>query len=105
VVDLPSDGELVYVPARPVRDLDEVEPAIELRRLSDTDERVGLAFSSVEALVRTLGDAQPWVGIEMYEYVVWLRTQGVYRVQVDPSYHADVRQWSAEDLFYASGGD
>jgi hypothetical protein len=104
-VDLPADGELVYVPARPVRDIDDVEPAIELRRLSDSDERVGLAFSSVEALVRTLGDAQPWVGMQMYAYVAWLRTQGVYRVQVDPSYRTDVRQWTAEDLFYATGGD
>jgi hypothetical protein len=104
-MDLPSDGELVYVPARPVRDFDDVEPAIELRRLSDTDERVGLAFSSVEALVHTLGDAQPWVGVEMYSYVVWLRTQGVYRIQVDPDHPAAVRQWSAEDLFYASGSD
>jgi hypothetical protein len=104
-VDLPADGELVYVPARPVRDIDDVEPAIELRRLSDSDERVGLAFSSVEALVRTLGDAQPWVGMQMYAYVAWLRTQGVYRVQVDPSYPTDVRQWTAEDLFYATGGD
>jgi hypothetical protein len=88
-----------------VRDIDDVEPAIELRRLSDSDERVGLAFSSVEALVRTLGDAQPWVGMQMYAYVAWLRTQGVYRVQVDPSYRTDVRQWTAEDLFYATGGD
>ena len=104
-MDLPADGELVYVPARPVRDIDDVEPAIELRRLSDTDERVGLAFSSVEALVRTLGDAQPWVGMQMYAYVAWLRTQGVYRVQVDPTYRTDARQWTAEDLFYASGGD
>jgi hypothetical protein len=104
-VGLPADGELVYVPARPVRDIDDVEPAIELRRLSDSDERVGLAFSSVEALVRTLGDAQPWVGMQMYAYVAWLRTQGVYRVQVDPSYRTDVRQWTAEDLFYATGGD
>jgi len=104
-VDLPADGDLVYVPARPVRDVDDVEPAIELRRLSDTDERVGLAFSSVEALVRTLGDAQPWVSMQMYAYVAWLRTQGVYRVQIDPSYRTDVRQWTAEDLFYASGGD
>lgn len=104
-MDLPADGELVYVPARPVRDIDDVEPAIELRRLSDSDERVGLAFSSVEALVRTLGDAQPWVGMQMYAYVAWLRTQGVYRVQVDPSYRTDVRQWTAEDLFYATGGD
>jgi hypothetical protein len=104
-VDLPADGELVYVPARPVRDIDDVEPAIELRRLSDTDERVGLAFRSVDALVRTLGDAQPWVGVRMYEYVAWLRTQGVYRVQVDPSYRTDVRQWTVEDLFYATGSD
>jgi hypothetical protein len=29
----------------------------------------------------------------------------VYRVQVDPVYDVDVRQWSAEDVFYASEGD
>jgi hypothetical protein len=104
-VDLPADGELVYVPARPTREVDDVEPAIELRRLTATDERVGLAFSTVEALVRTLGDAQPWVRVGMYEYVAWLRAQGVYRVQVDPSYRTDVREWTAEDLFYASGSD
>jgi hypothetical protein len=104
-MDLPADGDVVFVPARPVRDLDEREPAIELRRLADTDERVGIAFSSVGALVRTLGAFQPWVSLPMFAYVTWLRTQGVYRVQVDPVYAVDVRQWSAEDVFYASEGD
>lgn len=65
----------------------------------------GIAFTSVGALVETLGDFQPWVGLQMYAFVAWLRAQGVYRVQVDPSYGADVRQWSAEDVAYASGGD
>jgi hypothetical protein len=101
-MDLPADGDVVFVPARPVREDGELEPAIELRRLAETDERVGLAFSSREALVRTLGPFQPWVGVPMYAYVTWLRTQGVYRVQVDPVYGVDVRQWSAEDVLYAS---
>jgi len=101
-MDLPADGDVVFVPARPVRDMGEREPAIEVRRLADTDERVGLAFSTVGALIKTLGPFQPWVGLPMYAFVTWLRTQGVYRVQVDPVYATDARQWSAEDVFYAS---
>jgi hypothetical protein len=105
-MELPADGDVVFVPARPVRDdADEREPAIELRRTTATGERVGIAFSSVDALVRTLGPFQPWVGLQMYAYVAWLRAMGVYRVQVDPTYHTDVRQWSAEDVFYATGRD
>jgi hypothetical protein len=104
-MDLPADGDVVFVPARPMREGGEREPAIELRRLAGTDERVGLAFSSVQALVRTLGPFQPWVGLPMYGYVAWLRMQGVYRVQVDPAHGADAREWSAEDVFYASEVD
>jgi hypothetical protein len=103
-MDLPADGDVVIVPARPLRaGDDDREPAIELRRLAGTGERVGIAFSSVGALVRTLGEFQPWVGLPMYAYVAWLRAMGVYRVQVDPRYDTDVRQWSAEDVFYATG--
>jgi hypothetical protein len=104
-MDLPADGDVVFVPARPVRDGDGRDSAIELRRLADTDERVGLAFTTPPALVRALGPFQPWVGIPMYAYVVWLRMQGVYRVQVDPVYQNDARQWSAEDVVYAAEGD
>jgi len=104
-MELPADGDAVYVPARPVRDSGEREPAIEIRRLAGTGERVGLAFSSVEALVRTLGPFQPWVGVPMYSYVAWLRMQGVYRIQVDPAHPAAAREWSAEDVLYASEVD
>jgi hypothetical protein len=104
-MELPADGDVVFVPARPVRGVDEREPAIELRRLAGTDERVGLAFSTLPALVATLGPFQPWVGLPMYAYVAWLRMQGVYRVQVDPGRGPDARQWSAEDVYYASEGD
>lgn len=101
-MELPADGDTVYVPARPVRDGGEREPAIEIKRLAGTGERVGLAFSSVEALVEALGPFQPWVGLPMYSYVVWLRMQGVYRIQVDPAQPAAAREWSAEDVVYAS---
>jgi hypothetical protein len=105
-MDLPADGDEVFVPARPVRDgADDREPAIELRRLAGSGERVGIAFTTMEALVRTLGEFQPWVGMPMYAYVAWLRAMGVYRVQVDPAYRTDVRQWSAEDVYYATEGD
>jgi hypothetical protein len=104
-MELPADGDVVFVPARPVRDGAEREPAVELKRLAATGERVGLAFSSVETLVGALGPFQPWVGLPMYSYVAWLRMQGVYRVQVDPAHGADAREWSAEDVFYASEVD
>jgi hypothetical protein len=97
-MDMPADGDLVYVPARPVCDGAEREPAIELRRLRDSDERVGLAFTSPQELVETLGECQPWISMPMYSYVAWLRMQGVYRVQVDPCYADDVSQWSADRL-------
>lgn len=101
-MDLPADGDLVYVPARPQRGVDGPGPVVELRRLRDTDERVGLAFSSLESLVGTLGDCQPWISTRMYLYVAWLRAQGVYRVQVDPRYDDDVREWSADSLAWAA---
>ena len=97
-MDLPADGDLVYVPAHPARSEVGPEPAVELRRLQGTDERVGLVFSHLDALIATLGDCQPWISMPMYSYVAWLRMQGVYRVQVDPRYDDDVREWSAESL-------
>jgi hypothetical protein len=103
-MDWPADGDVVYVPARPVRSDSGRVPAVELRRLRDTDERVGLAFTTLEALAEVLGECQPWIGVAMYPYVAWLRLQGVYRVHVDPHYDDDVREWSAEDLAYAAEG-
>lgn len=104
-MELPADADVVFVPARPVRAGDAREPAIELRRLAESDERVALAFSSVEALVRTLGPYQPWVGVPMYAFVAWLRTQGVDHIQVDPVYAADVRDWSADDVRRVAEGN
>jgi hypothetical protein len=101
-MNLPADADVVFVPARPIRDGGNREPAIELRRLAETGERVALAFSSVGALVRTLGPAQPWVGVPMYAFVVWLRTQGVDRIEVDPVYTGDIWRWSAADVRQAA---
>jgi hypothetical protein len=101
---LPADGDVVFVPARPVREAGERDPAIELRRLAVDGEPVALAFTTTDALVTALGAFQPWVGLTMYAYVAWLRTQGVTRIQVDPEPGADVKQWSAEDVYYASEG-
>ena len=79
------------------------EPAIELRTLAATGERVGLAFTSPRALVRALGDYQPWAAVPLLSYVAWLRMQGVYRLQLDPVYADDARRWSADDLAFAVG--
>ena len=92
----PSDTDLIFVPAQPIDDGSGTVPAVELRRLRDSGERVGLAFSSVDALVTTLGRWQPWVAMSMAAYVVWLRMHGVVRVHVDPIYDVDVAGWSVE---------
>jgi hypothetical protein len=99
-MDLPADGDSVYVPAHPARGPDGAEPVIELRRLAATGERVGLAFTSREALVRVLGDYQPWVSLPMIGYVTWLRVQGVVRVELDPT--GEDHEWTAGDLVRAS---
>ncbi|MEU4245576.1 SAV_915 family protein [Actinoplanes sp. NPDC026619] len=101
-MELPADGDTVFVPARPVRVGSERDPAVEIRRLAGSGEPVGLAFTSAGALVRTLGPFQPWLGMPMYAYVAWLRTQGVDRVQVDPVYAADVHGWDAATVVAAS---
>jgi hypothetical protein len=97
-MELPGDDDLVYVPARPAPAGEGQAPAVELRRLRDTGEPVGLAFTSLDALVATLGDCQPWISMPMHAYVTWLRMQKVGRVQIDPEYHDDVREWTAATL-------
>jgi hypothetical protein len=42
--------------------------------------------------------------VPMFSYVAFLRTHGVTRVEVDPVYHDDVRDWSAERLVRAAEG-
>ena len=101
-MNLPADGDLVYVPAHPVWRGGEREPVVELRRLRDTGERVGLAFTSPAALAEVLGECQPWISLPMYPYVAWLRVQSVYRVHVDPRYDDDVSGWSADSLVRAA---
>jgi hypothetical protein len=97
-MDLPADGDVVFIPAHPV----DGAPAVEVRKIAATGERVGLAFSSTEALVRVLGEYQPWVSLPMIAYVAWLRTQGIDRVEVDPV--GEDHEWSAADLVRAAGG-
>jgi hypothetical protein len=120
-MDWPADGDLVFVPARPNGghpnggrpnggghpngghpSPGEPAPAVELRRLRDSGEPVGLAFTSVESLVAVLGPWQPWISVPMFSYVAFLRTQGVRRVEVDPVYHDDVRDWSKQRLAHAA---
>ena len=105
-MDWPADSDLVFVPARPASasPTRPMTPAVELRRRRDTGEPVGLAFTSVDSLVAVLGSWQPWISVPMFSYVAFLRTHGVTRVEVDPVYHDDVRDWSAERLVRAAEG-
>ncbi len=103
-MDWPADSDLVFVPARPASSepAGPMTPAVELRRRRDTGEPVGLAFTSVDTLVAVLGSWQPWISVPMFSYVAFLRAQGVSRVEIDPVYHDDVRDWSAERLVRAA---
>lgn len=97
-MELPGDDDVVYVPAHPAPADGQVAPGVEIRRLRGTGEPVGLAFTSVDSLVETLGDCQPWISMPMHAYVTWLRMRKILRVQIDPRYDDDVREWTAATL-------
>lgn len=95
-MDLPRDTDQVFVPASPNSDRSGLN--IETRRLADGGAPVGLAFTSVEALVGFLGDYQPWISITMRDYVNFLRGTGIMHVQVDPAAEDGLWRWSGATL-------
>lgn len=87
-MELPKDDDLVFVPASPNANRDGLN--VETRRLADGGAKVGLAFTTLDALVAELGDGQPWIAIPMVHYVRFLRDSGIVHVQVDPLHEADM---------------
>lgn len=102
-VKLPRDSDLVFVPARPNAQGDGVE--IETRRLADNNVPVGLAFTTLAALVTNLGDYQPWVKLPMVAYVAALRRAGVDRVQIDPAPTNGLWRWDETTLVERMKGE
>ena len=102
--DLPADDDPVVVPASPVTVGGRRVPALQLRQVKASGERVGLAFTSPRRLVAVLGPWQPWLGLPMGAYAQWLASAGVTRVHVDPVYADDVSTWTSSALADAARG-
>lgn len=78
---------------------------IETRRLADNNVPVGLAFTTLAALVTNLGDYQPWVKLPMVAYVAALRRAGVDRVQIDPAPTNGLWRWDETTLVERMKGE
>jgi hypothetical protein len=102
-VELPRDTDLVFVPAHPSVQSGGLE--VETRRLANNNEPVGLAFTTLAALVSHLGDYQPWVKIPMIDYVATLRRAGVDRVQIDPAPTNGLWRWDETRLVERMKGE
>ncbi|HJT02357.1 MAG TPA: SAV_915 family protein [Pseudonocardiaceae bacterium] len=87
---------LVYVPAHPRVAGDIRDIGVELRATRDGD-LVGLAFSSLDGLVASLGDYQPWVAMERDRFTAFVGAAGAPFVCVDPTLEM-VQRWSATDV-------
>lgn len=88
---LPRDDSPVYVPACPSADRRGL--GVETRRLAG-GERVGLGFSSPQALAEQLGPAQPWICLTMESYAAFLTGNGIRHVQLDPELSRDLPRWT-----------
>jgi hypothetical protein len=77
---------------------------METRRLAENNEPVGLAFTSVEALVDHLGDYQPWISVPMLDYIAVLRRAGIIRVQIDPAPTDGLWRWDRASLVDCANG-
>jgi hypothetical protein len=102
-VKLPRDTDLVFVPAHP--SVQRGGPEVETRRLADNNKPVGLAFTTLAALVSHLGDYQPWVKLPMIAYVASLRRAGIDRVQIDPAPTNGLWRWDETSLIERVKGE
>ena len=97
--DLSGDlsDRLVFVPAHPGVDHEETTIRFELRQANE-GELVVPAFTSVDQLVRQLGEAQPWLSLTMERLGILTQTMGVEKVYFDPEVEPGAGRWTDEDL-------
>ncbi len=87
---------LVYVPAHPRVGGNVKDIGVELRG-TRYGEVVGIAFSSVQRLVASLGEYQPWVAMDRDRFTAFVGAAGAPLVCVDPALEM-VQRWSAADV-------
>lgn len=73
----------LFVPVRPAGPAPSPCIAVVTARLPEGG-RVGLAFTSVEALAAAMGRSQPWIRLSLAAERALLAPLGVARIQVDP---------------------
>lgn len=96
-MDLPTDEQLVYVPARPMIGGAERGVGIETRQFVEGTP-FAIAFTSDDALVAALGENQPWMCLPMAAFAAMLDDVGIHRVQIDPELDDTVWRWSSGEL-------
>ena len=96
VQELPADLDPVCLPAHPIRRDGRWGVNLELRRYQG--EPVAFVFTSPEALVETLGEHQPWIGLPMVGVRNLAMGYGVHRFLIDPVSDADLPRWTRGNL-------
>jgi type III secretion system (T3SS) SseB-like protein len=88
---------VVFVPAHPEVLDGREHPAAEVRQRPDGRRELPV-FSSLERLVQTLGQYQPWVALPLEKLQRAAYAAGVDRIPVDPAASPDAWRWDSEDL-------
>lgn len=94
---IPADDVVVFVPARPHAHGWTKDVAFETRPLPD-GRRLGIAFTSMDALATALGGYQPWVALPVKDLREVLGTRGVRLIIFDPPVPDEGWRWTHERL-------
>ncbi|MDF3292042.1 SAV_915 family protein [Streptomyces silvisoli] len=97
MTQLPCDTDILCVPAHPVREGDLRGVNLELRVIPGQG-KVGIAFTSPDALVTALGEHQPWIGLPAIGFSKLAQLHGAQRILIDPVMDPDTPRWSAENV-------
>ena len=89
--------EYVVVPAYPAVTGEQKDVRFELRE-GPSGAPVGVAFTTVEKLVRQLGRFQPWMVIKTDEYRELLAKTQVRTILLDPDVDTSTVHWSDEAI-------
>ncbi|WP_372457907.1 SAV_915 family protein [Streptantibioticus parmotrematis] len=97
VTELPCDTDILCVPAHPVREGDRWGVNLELRVVSGRG-KVGIAFTSPDALVSTLGEHQPWIALPAIGFSRLAQLHGARSICIDPVMDAGTPRWTAANV-------
>ena len=102
--DAVSDTDVVYVAAHP-RVSDGRKDVVFEARMMESGKPAGIAFTSIEHLVKALGHAQPWVAMPLGRFREVMAAGGVADVALNPRVPEEAVRWQPEDVqdFIARG--